>query len=110
MCQANSNTAPFDALSYIFHISFIFVYLCRWAYVIAGRDFLYTSVFGVPSDIRLGATFFVCVLLLLLYNVGSVTVPFIPFDLVFFAFFLSRTVVFGKKGLKGQIIGQIWYK
>jgi hypothetical protein len=23
---------------------------------------------------------------------------------------LSRTVVFGKKGLKGQIIGQIWYK
>ena len=72
------------------------MYLCGWAHVIAVRDFLYTSVFGVPSDIRLGQLFF-CVLLLLLYNVGSVMVPFMPFVLVFFAFFLSSTVVFRDK-------------
>ena len=45
-------------------------YLCVGAHVIAGRDFLYTSVFGDPSDITLGATYFIFIdSLLLLYHV-----------------------------------------
>ena len=45
---------------------------------------------------------------------GDITVPFVPFVLVLFAKFLSRTVVcgqkgqlYGQKGQKGQIFGQI---
>ena len=52
------------------HNSQFFVYLYVWAHVIAGRDLFNTSVFGDPSDITLGATYFIYIdSLLLLYHV-----------------------------------------